>query len=83
MASEDGTERDVTSTAAGVAAAGLDNSLQLQTCFFPFAQSEKKTKKKTEELTQIGRECVRNEITLQRSGSSIKLYLVYLEFATL
>ena len=25
---------------------GLDDSLQLQTAFFPFAQSEKKTKKK-------------------------------------
>ena len=33
MASEDGTGRDVASTAAGVASAGLDNSLQLRPVF--------------------------------------------------
>ena len=43
--------------------------------FFPFAQSEKKTKKKTEELTQIVRESVRNEIAFQRSVSNSSLFI--------
>ena len=43
MASEDGKGRDLTDTDAGVSS--LDDSLDLRT-FFPFSQSEKKTKEK-------------------------------------
>ena len=51
MASEDRTGLALTDTDAGVS--GQDDSLQLRT-FFPFSQSEKKTKKKIDPRKQSG-----------------------------
>ena len=54
----------VTNTDAGVAAASLVDSLQLQASLFPFALSEKKTKKKQNQ----GRSCGKRWNEARRDG---------------
>ena len=69
MASEDGIGRDVTSTAAGVAAAGLENSLQLRTVFSRFPSLKRRRRKRRKNWHKLGENVF--EMRLHSNGREV------------